>query len=985
MDDKNLFKDVTITAQTVNIGGDVVGRDKETTTTLAPMTVAPTAAPTMVEPAFRLLVIVARPLDVSELPSIADQWELVRGLEQVEAPVSVTVLRPPTIEALRAELNNDYDAIHFDGHGDFGRVCQNCGVFISSSETAEVLSHCPACGTSLDAAPALGLLFFEKEDGTYEALPAPELTQMIAAPTQLVILSACRSAMGNEHSLAQTLIEGGVPAVLGMKEVVTVAATLAFFRPFYAALGTGATIAEATERARPALKGLPNPNSPTPTHKLPILFGAGTSARLCPPNSPRGRVQIEQEPLLVGVPHTLNFFGTFVHSDPLEGRKGLLARLARALLNDERLIVLTGAGGIGKTALASTGARRMAWRFPGGVFWRSAADIGDFRLDHLLNAFAAVFGQQFYTLPTPAKRDAVLRYLGDLRTTALVVVDNAETIRDPAVAKFLSEIPAPSAALMTTREAPEYGGLVIPVREMEPGEGIGFFAAEARRAKNDPTWGRALSTDDRARVLDIYRLLDGHPLALMLAAALLWKIDLAGVLALVKANPARGEVGRRFDFSYNPLPAEEKELLHRLAAFASHAHPKFIEQLCTKSELFPQSPLFSHLVRWLIKVLHIEHYFFSDDALPNWQPALTELVRKSFVEMLEFASEDAEGKGIIFTRYDLHPIMRQYAAGKAGLDAMRQHNFNAAKLLLAFARQFKQDFDMLEGELPNLLGVMDWADAERQVEGGKSQEEAARVVIKMIWAIGNIPDGILFLHGHWNEAKKRLMQAAEAAWQIKDVEGEAAFIGNAAIIAHQQGDIAGARAELEKVKAIFEKVGRKDQVASALHHLGWLAQDTGDLAEARQLYSQSLQLARELGDKQGTAKSLHQLGRLAQDTGNLAEARQLYSQSLQLTRELGDRAGEAKTLNALASITFAEGDHETARRLLNQSLKIAQQLGDKLQIAYASWGLSLVEEEEGNLADALSLIRQAEQLFTELGSPMRERARGVRERMEGNG
>lgn len=82
MMDEELFKssDVTINAEVVNIGGDVVGRDK---TALSPMA-AP--APAEVEPVFHALVIVSRPLDVSELPAIADQWELVRGLAGSKRP-----------------------------------------------------------------------------------------------------------------------------------------------------------------------------------------------------------------------------------------------------------------------------------------------------------------------------------------------------------------------------------------------------------------------------------------------------------------------------------------------------------------------------------------------------------------------------------------------------------------------------------------------------------------------------------------------------------------------------------------------------------------------------------------------------------------------------------------------------------------------------------------------------------------------------------
>ncbi len=311
---------VTINADVVNIDGNVVGRDN-----LA-VTQAASALPQPVEPApvFRLLVIVSRPLDVNELPAIADQWRLVQGLQAVNAPVAVKVLRPPTIEALRTTVQAGYDVIHFDGHGDYGHICPQCGRYVSSDENKPP-THCPACHTSLEDAESIGSLFFEKDDGTFDKLSASEFAQLITTvpdqPTKLVVLSACRSAMGDDHSLAQTLVDDGVPAVLGMKEVVTVEATLKFFQPFYAALGAGATIEAAKQTGCEALKKVISPISNTPAAELPVLIGPGIDAVLCPKGSAKGRVQIEPD-RLVGVPDAANFYGRFIKADPPRGRKG---------------------------------------------------------------------------------------------------------------------------------------------------------------------------------------------------------------------------------------------------------------------------------------------------------------------------------------------------------------------------------------------------------------------------------------------------------------------------------------------------------------------------------------------------------------------------------------------------------------------------------------------------------------------------------------
>ncbi len=963
----DLLKDIIIQNSTVNVGGDMIGRDKVTAREATP--------PDSGDAAFRVLVIISRPLDVSELPVIADQWQLIRGLAQVDAPAYIKILTPPTIESLRSELHNRYDVIHFDGHGSFDRANNN------------------------------GALYFEKTDGTYEKLLAAELVKMIqeaGATTKLVALSACESAMGDDESLAGTLVSGGIRTVIGMKEVITVTTTLAFFRPLYAALGAGRSIAEAVEAARPALDHIPNPISTTPTRDLPLLFGDG-ALTLCDEGR-RGELQIEND-LLVGVPDAANFFGEFGRGAKPSGRKGLLTQIARAFEEGERLIALVGEGGIGKTALATVAAQRNAWRF-GGVFWRSAADSAGFQLDNLLDVFAKIFGQGFYALPLAAKRDAVLDYLRDLRTPALIVVDNFETIKDEAVLKFLREMPAPSAAMITTREALEYGGFTVDVNAMEDEEGVKFFVREAQRVKADDDWGKSLSSEERRNIFEICRLLEGHPLALMIAAALLRSNTIAGALAQVKANPARGEVGKRFDFSYNPLPDVEKDLLHRLTSFASIINPLFLNHLCTNPQLCGDSPI------------------------PNWNEAITELVRKSFVDVIETTAKDENGNEITFNRYRLHPIMRQYAHSKPERKIIYRHDLNTAKLLTGFAQQYKQNFDALENELGNLLGVMEWGLGIRMqglgVEGLKIEDlraEVARIEIAMAWAIAMPNSGVLGVRGYWSEARKRLAQATEAAKQIGDVHSEGAFINSRATISVSQGYIIEAKNDYSKALEIARTQGFKQGEAATLHQLAILAQDTGDLTEARKLYDQSLQMRRELGDKQGIASSLHQLAMLAehagdltearnlydqslqlkrelgdkqgiaqtlhnlaiiaQNTGDLTEARNLYNQSLQMKRELGNKQGIASTLHQLASLAQAAGDLTEARKLYNESGFVFNELGDKQSLASSFAQMALLEEQEKNYSVALELIRQAEKLFIELGSPMREQARRDRERLEG--
>ncbi len=149
------------------------------------------------------MVIVSRPLDLQDLPNLADQWALLGGLRRVNAPAFLKILRPPTVEGIRSEILSGYDIVHFDGHGSFGLRCPNCG---SLNQPAQ--KKCSRCECLLEGQEAKGYFAFEREDGKLDSLAAEELAEIVMSapehPTKLVFLSACESAKGGKASLLKT-------------------------------------------------------------------------------------------------------------------------------------------------------------------------------------------------------------------------------------------------------------------------------------------------------------------------------------------------------------------------------------------------------------------------------------------------------------------------------------------------------------------------------------------------------------------------------------------------------------------------------------------------------------------------------------------------------------------------------------------------------------------------------------------------------------
>jgi len=891
------------------------------------------------EPAFRVLTVVSRPLDQSALPEIGDAWSLADELARVQAPIELAFVRPPAVEALRRRMADDWDVVHFDGHGIWAWRCEMCEALVPSQEGKPDPTACPRCGEPL-AEPAGGYLAFEQRDGLLDLLPAARMAELVCPPggtarARLVILTACQSAMGSP-SLASVLLDAGVPAVLGMRETVSVGAVVTLLPPFYANLGAGRTVREALDAALPALEPLgTSPLSGTPWVELPVLMGPGADAPLCQAGC-RAGTRVERE-RLVGVPAPSPsgaLHGDFVPDDPPGGRKGYLVRLAQALGRGERLVVLTGVGGIGKTALAAAAVRRVAWRYPGGVFWVDGRDYLEtgLRLESVLGVFAHVYGEDFGKLAVARQRELALAYLRRIKAPALVVLDNAD-VADEGVWRFAESVPRPSAVLVTTRTEPEYGACLLDVVAMTPREGLTFLAAEIGRRRNEPGWVLGVDEPTAAKLIEIAKRLDGHALALLQAAGMAGgRMGLDHALAQVRANPARGETARRFDFSYNPLPEGRKELLHRLAAFAAGFDLQAALNLCTH-------PLG-------------EEGF---QPLEDWDAELPELVRGSFVERHEM--------GAGYERFRLHPVMREYVRGKAGAEPMAAHERRMARY---FVRLADWSRDQL-GNPETALAAVGGAAAER---GNllAAQEACLRLgmgdeAVSLAYDLNELFER----SGHWADRRRVLEAGIEAAREGGDGDTAAQLSHNLGVAYHDIGEYGEARARYEQALEFKREAKDEAGVAKELHQLGVLAQDQGDYPEARRLYQEALDIEQQLGDRAGVAKTLHNLGVLAQDQGDYAKARRLYGEAADTFAELGARREQAAVLHQLGMLAQQQGDYPEARRLYQESLDIEQQLGNRAGVAYTLGNLGNLALGQGNLGEARRLYQQVRGVSEEMG------------------
>ena len=267
----------------------------------------------------------------------------------------------------------------------------------------------------------------------------------------------------------------------------------------------------------------------------------------------------------------------------LIGREGAVAEVLDAF-DDTRIVTLVGAGGIGKTRIATEAAMRAADRFPDGVVFVSLAALTS--PCFVPNAVAAALG--ITTTAGSTSSDAVGERLANRRI--LVVLDNCEHLIEAAaqLADILTDAHAGLSVLATSREALRVKGerlrpvspLALPHEcdgrdAMLAASAVQLFIARARAV--DPRF--PLDERSLAAMAAICRRLDGLPLAIELAAA---RAAVLGMEALAThlddmfrmltggfrtALPRHQTLQAMYDWSYRLLGDTERRLLRWLGVF----------------------------------------------------------------------------------------------------------------------------------------------------------------------------------------------------------------------------------------------------------------------------------------------------------------------------------------------------------------------------------------------------------------------------------
>jgi predicted ATPase/DNA-binding SARP family transcriptional activator len=601
------------------------------------------------------------------------------------------------------------------------------------------------------------------------------------------------------------------------------------------------------------------------------------------------------------------------------GRDEELTRVA-ALLDQARLVTLTGPGGSGKTRLAVEVASGLADRVPDGVWLVELAPLRD--EGAVAAAAAAALGVRGGfrpgVAPVAPQEDAVDRLVELLEAKRLLLVlDNCEHLVD-AVAG-LAEVLLTSCPglriLATSRETLGVGGerrwpvpgLGTPPPGLDdPGRLLDYGAARLfveRAGAVAP--GLELSDGGVEAVGEICRRLDGLPLAIELAAARVPALTVQSIAARLDdrfrlliggsrtALPRQQTLRAVVDWSWELLSEPEQATLRRLAVFTGGSTLEAAEEVCGPAAATggsePPGGVVEVIARLVDKSLLV--------AEPGWdgQPRyhLLETVRAYAADRLAEAGETerlASAHAELFARLAerADPELR----GPGQLDWMRR----------------------LEADHDNLRAALRWA-----VAAGDG-ELALRLAAPLSW--------FWYLRGDRRDAAEWL-PAALAVDPTVTSTAKARVLVASAIFRVEGGDpkgVAAAGELAEEARAVAEHLGDEPNVAWAEVALAQLTFMSGDQALGMELLERALTVVRAAEDRWTEAAALMARAEIARYSGDLAACRRDAEAGLAGFRARGERFGMAYALDTLAFTAETAGDYRRAVALVEAATGLAEEL-----------------------------------------------------------
>ena len=592
-------------------------------------------------------------------------------------------------------------------------------------------------------------------------------------------------------------------------------------------------------------------------------------------------------------------------------------------LQDHRILLVSGVGGVGKTTLARALVETRSANVP-LPFWFDFSKNMDAKLRDVLEKLPS-----YMNTPDIAKskiesrevgQEDINRLTGELhkREPVWLVFDNLEIILDgrhfhnqsiDSLFTALRDSTHQAKIIVTSRILPILGDgeslIDVIAEEKQELKGLKTNFAVDYLTKN------GLNRVEREKLEELAKGVDGHPLALRLLIELVKEFGVGDTLKDLSMYQKRKEdtikKARRL---FDKLAGDEKELLERISVYRQ---PELMDAI--KKMFTDKTPV----------------------------DAMKKLIDKSLLE--------TDHKGI----YWLHPLVREFSYDD--LEDKREAHKVAVPYYLSLPvpeeRSEKANVQSLIEACYHACMAGDYDMAARIIYDKKLYEVLDR------W--GNYTT-LIELY------EMLLPEEFDDEPKLTSIQTHGTILGHLGLAYYYLGQVERAIGYYERALSIAREIGNRRDEGIWLGNLGLAYDSLGQVEHAIEYHEQALTIAQELKNRDTESTVLGNLGNAYYSLGQMEHAIEYHEQALTIARELKDRRGESAVLGNLGNAYRSLGKVEHAIEYYDQALTIAQEIGYRNAEGSVLGNFGLAYSTLGEVKRAIGYYERALTIAREIGN-----------------
>jgi tetratricopeptide (TPR) repeat protein len=628
---------------------------------------------------------------------------------------------------------------------------------------------------------------------------------------------------------------------------------------------------------------------------------------------------------------------------------------ALTYLQNHRILLLTGMGGVGKTTIA----RALIDIKPDNVpmpFWFDFGQNKDARIGDILEKLASYLNTPDIARFREEKREPEKKDIDKLTdkiqagVPVWLIFDNLESILDDIY--FHDEYM--DLFFTCLHNSTHLARIIITSRilpKLKNGEGlIGVNEGDKQGIKGlrtnfaiDYLVKNGLGDLEPDKLEKLAKGVDGHPLALQLLVGLVKDFGVEDILEDLSIYQEHMEdtilKARKL---FDKLVGNEKELLERISVYREPVGMKGIR------EMFEEKSSLNSIKKLIDKSL-----LETDHKGNYWLHPLVQ----------EFSYEDLKNKKevhLIAFNYYKSLNLPENPTKKEDVQSLIEAHYHAC-----MAKEYNKAFQIIfDNNLHEKLDL--WGNytvlVDLYTKMLPEDHFGNEIFLEKKGDHGMILGKLGIMYMNLSKHRKAIEyseQALKISREEKNKCEEGANLRNLGIVFNSQGEPEKAKEYFEQALKISKERGDRQGEGNNFCDRGSAYYNLKKHKTAIYYYEKALGIAREIDDRRGEGKALGNLGNAYIDLRETKKAIGYYEQALNIAIEIRDRKGEGDRLGNLGNAYIDLGETKKAIEYCEQALEIAREIGDRRGEGNRLGNLGVVYRNLGEFNKAIDYYEQA--------------------------